>query len=63
MKASNAVITAKRKREATGPESESAGWRIYTSEFLKGNTRSAFVDLFLADARNSVGNGMPAGVY
>jgi hypothetical protein len=48
VKASKGVMIAKRKRDAAALMSESARWRMYTSEFLQGNTRSPFVDLFLA---------------
>src|ERR1039458_7943546 len=40
MKASIAVITAKSKQDTAAPKSESARWRMYTSESLKSNTRS-----------------------
>src|ERR1017187_1781530 len=62
VKASNAVMTAKRKGDATAPKSETASWRMYTSQFLQGNTRSPFVDLFLAVAPNSSCNGKSARV-
>src|SRR5664280_1034450 len=40
MKASIAVMTAKRKQDTAAPKSESARWRMYTSECPKSNTRS-----------------------
>src|ERR1039458_9996939 len=40
MKASIAAMTAKRKQDTAAPKSESAKWRMYTSECLKSKTRS-----------------------
>jgi hypothetical protein len=55
-------MTAKRNGDATAPKSETARWRIETSQFFQSNTRFPFVDLFLAVAPNSFCNGKSAGV-
>src|ERR1035437_5002202 len=62
VRASNAVMTAKRKRDATAPKRETASRRMYPPYFLQGNTQSPFVDLFLAVAPNSFCNGKSARV-